>query len=107
MKLGKQQELFSRMYPILILYMQACGYEVRTGDVWARAGHSKNSFHYKKLAIDINLFKDGKYLTRTEDHEQFGLFWESLGGTWGGRFKDSNGNPKPDGNHYSLFEGKR
>ncbi len=52
----------------------------------------------RRLAIDLNLFRDGRYLETTEDHAPLGLFWESLGGTWGGRFRD------PDGNHYSLGE---
>jgi len=50
----------------------------------------------KRLAIDLNLFKDGEYLTDTEDHRFLGEFWESLGGTWGGRWDD--------GNHYSWGE---
>lgn len=52
------------------------------------------STHLLCLAVDINLFKDGVYLDKTEDHTPLGEFWESIGGTWGGRFKD--------GNHYSL-----
>jgi len=59
-----------------------------------KAGGIRNSLHEKRLAIDLMLFKDGVYLTRTEDYEPLGLFWESIGGTWGGRFND--------GNHFSL-----
>jgi hypothetical protein len=44
--------------------------------------------------LDLNLFKDGKYLALTEDHKPLGEWWESQGGAWGGRFND--------GNHYSL-----
>ena len=58
--------------------------------------HSRNSFHYKRLAIDLNLFEDGRYLESTEAHRTLGMFWESLGGTWGGKFGD--------GNHYSFGE---
>ena len=47
-----------------------------------------------RLAVDFNLFKDGKFLQSTDDHKELGEFWEALGGTWGGRFDD--------GNHYSL-----
>jgi hypothetical protein len=49
-----------------------------------------------RLAIDINLFKDGVYLESTEHHRQLGEWWEAQGGTWGGRFK------QPDGNHYQY-----
>ena len=53
-----------------------------------------NSLHYIRLAIDLNLFEAGKYLRSSKDHAVLGLYWESLGGSWGGRFGD--------GNHYSL-----
>jgi len=60
----------------------------------------KNSLHYIRLAIDLNLFKGGVYLTETMDHETLGLYWEGIGGSWGGRFGD--------GNHYSLeYKGRR
>ena len=48
----------------------------------------------QRLAIDLNLFRDGKYLTLTSDHAPLGAYWQRLGGTWGGDFND--------GNHYSL-----
>jgi len=98
MSLRKAQSNFARKVALLILFAYEKGYEVTLGDAYAKSGHSKNSFHYKRLAIDLNLFKDGKYLTETSAHLPLGLFWESLGGTWGGRFKN------PDGNHYSLGE---
>ena len=61
---------------------------------------SKVSFHKRQLAIDIHLFDSNyNYLSRTEDHKELGEFWESRGGTWGGRWND--------GNHYSWGEGKR
>jgi len=82
----------------LIDFAYAQGYELTFGDAWARDGHRPGSFHYKRLAIDLNLFRNGEYLTSTEDHLPLGVFWESLGGTWGGRFSN------PDGNHYSWGE---
>ena len=86
------------MVGLLINYATLQGYEITFGDAYAQSGHIDGSFHYKRLAIDLNLFKDGEYLTETQDHRPLGLFWESIGGTWGGRFE------KPDGNHYSLGE---
>jgi hypothetical protein len=65
--------------------------------------HMKGSLHELGLAQDIDLYKDGKYLEKTEDHTPLGEYWEALGKTlgwplaWGGRFKD--------GNHYSLAWG--
>jgi hypothetical protein len=62
----------------------------------ARGMGVNNSLHCYRLAIDINLFKLGKYLTRTEDYEWLGRYWESLDedNKWGG-----NGN---DGNHFAM-----
>lgn len=96
MSLRKEQSEFVKMIGLLITYAYAIGYEITFGDAWAREGHKKDSFHYKRLAIDLNLFKDGEYLEQTSDHMPLGLFWESIGGTWGGRFED--------GNHYSWGE---
>lgn len=86
------------MTALLILFANSKGYELTFGDAFASSGHKEGSFHYKRLAIDLNLFKDGDYLTSTSAHLLLGEFWESIGGTWGGRFKN------PDGNHYSLGE---
>ena len=96
MGLRTRQSLFTENVGRLIAFAYDRGYELTLGDAWASRGHKKGSFHYSRLAIDLNLFKDGKYLTSTEDHLGLGLFWEALGGTWGGRFKD--------GNHYSWGE---
>ena len=94
--LNEKQFKFSAMLSLLIQKAYDLGYTITMGDVWARDGHVKGSFHYKRLAADLNLFKDGIYLTETEDHLVLGQWWESIGGTWGGRFRD--------GNHYSLGE---
>jgi len=112
MTLGKKQELFSRALGLLLQYAIFRGYEVRMGEVLrskeeaTRKGFP-NSNHTRKLAADINLFKEGKYLSKTSDHLPLGQFWESFTGeyngekvtfAWGGRFKD--------GNHYSIQHGK-
>lgn len=99
MSLGDEQRKFTKKIALLILYAYERGYELTFGDAFAKDGHIDGSFHYKRLAIDLNLFKDGNYLTKTSDHLFLGEFWESLGGSWGGRFND--------GNHYSFGEGHR
>ena len=98
MSLGERQREFTLKIAILIVWAYREGYEITVGDFWAHDGHKDGSFHYKRLAADLNLFKDGVYLTTTEAHKPLGLEWERLGGTWGGRFK------RQDGNHYSLGE---
>jgi hypothetical protein len=94
-----KQDQFTGMVALLILYARSMGYQLTFGDAYrdprVEYGHPQ-SFHRDRLAVDFNLFKDGTYLTRTEDHKPLGLYWESMGGSWGGRFED--------GNHYSLGE---
>jgi len=97
-KLSNKQIKFTKMVGQLIEYAYSKKYSLTFGEAYARTGHCKDSLHYKRLAIDLNLFINGKYMTKTSDHLPLGEFWESLGGTWGGRFK------KADGNHYSLGE---
>ena len=100
MALNPKQIKFTQMVGLLIHFAYQQGYGLTFGDAYATTGHMKNSLHYKKLAVDLNLFKDGVYLTKTQDHEPLGLFWESIGGSWGGRFQD--------GNHYSLeYKGRK
>lgn len=59
------------------------------------------SLHRDKLAVDIDLYKNGAYLPDDASHEQFGDWWEKQNplARWGGRFGD--------GNHYSLEYGGR
>jgi hypothetical protein len=98
----KKQYRFSKMVALLILFVYERGYTMSFGDAWAHDGHMPNSLHYDRLAIDINLFKNGVYLEETKDYREPGEFWESIGGSWGGRFSSG------DGNHFSLsFEGRR
>jgi len=105
MTLGQKQRHFTRLVGLLIEYAYQNGYELTFGDAYrdpkvhGQFGEKKSysagkSVHKLRLAVDFNLFKDGKYLTATEDYTKLGEYWESLGGCWGGRFQD--------GNHFSL-----
>jgi len=109
--LSQKQRRFAKMLPVLFQRLHDLGYEATLGDAYRDPrlhgaigeklgyGHAK-SCHKLRLALDINLWKNNVYLTKTEDYEPIGLIWESLGGTWGGRFAD--------GNHFSLaHEGMR
>ena len=108
--LGIKQRQFVLMVSHLIAFAHAKGYGMSFGDAFRDprlhgfAGQKQgygaaNSLHKERLAIDLNLFRGGRYLEKTEDHRELGEFWESIGGTWGGRFND--------GNHYSLEHGGR
>ena len=111
MTLGEMQREFTVKIASLIVWAYREGYEITLGDAYRDPrlhgeigykegyGH-KDSYHKKRLAIDLNLFKDGKYLTDTEAHRPIGEQWKSMGGTWGGDFSN------PDGNHYSLGESR-
>jgi hypothetical protein len=57
--------------------------------------HPKSA-HKVRLALDLNLFKDGIYL-EGDEHTPLGEWWEAQGGAWGGRFGDYN--------HYSFEHG--
>ena len=98
--LGKKQRRFSFMVALLLLYAYSQGFEVSLGDASRMdcKGHKTGSYHYLRLAIDLNLFLNRIYLTETKHHQRLGEFWKLLGGTHGGDFKS------PDGNHYSFAE---
>lgn len=100
--LGNKQRIFTLMISKLIQWAYGNGYELTFGDAYRYPDHPygrKTSLHKSRLAIDLNLFKNGTYLTTTEDHKPLGEYWESIGGSWGGRFND--------GNHYSLAHNGR
>jgi hypothetical protein len=97
--LRQQQSLFAQRVGLLIARAYALGYEITLGDAYRdpRCPYgSRRSKHHERLAIDLNLFRDGKYLTETQDHAELGEWWESIGGVWGGRFSD--------GNHYQAAD---
>jgi hypothetical protein len=123
MELLQLQQRFTRLLADLIVFAYERGYEITLGELYrpkemaqyyARKGKGiADSLHTLRLAVDINLFKDDKYLTDSEAYKELGEFWESLDSPgfeccWGGRFKDSKGKPKPDGNHFSIgYAGKK
>jgi len=107
MTLGEKQRLFARLVVALQQKMLDDGYEFTFGDAYrdprvhGEYGTSKSYSHPKsthkvRLAVDLNLFKDGTYLMATNDHLPFGEWWEKQHKLcrWGGRFND--------GNHYSF-----
>lgn len=98
--LGQHQEIFSLQAAHLIFEAQKMGFGVRLGEALrtpeqqklyfaSKASKTMNSQHLKKLAIDLNLIKDGRLATAKEI-KPLGDFWESLdplnrwGGSWRG-----------------------
>lgn len=106
MTLREKQSLFVSLVAQLIDWAYDHGYEFTFGEcyrppetaaIMAQQGKGiKNSLHTQKLAIDLNLFKGGAFLSSTEAHRPLGEYWKSLHPLcrWGGDFND--------GNHYSL-----
>ena len=101
MTLGKKQRKFTRMLAEFIIYIYESGYEISFGDayrdkrVFFPYSHP-NSLHKKRLAADLNLFKDDKYLTTYKDWEPLIEKWIEMGGSNGG---------VNDSNHFSLKHG--
>lgn len=104
---GDAQRLFMRLVPRLIDKAHELGFELTLGDGYRDPrvfgeigeklgyGHARSG-HKRRLAIDLNLFHNGVYLSKTEDHAPLGSWWKKQHKLcrWGGDFED--------GNHYSL-----
>ena len=113
MTLGEKQRDFTLKVSYLIQYAYEQGYKLTFGDAYRDprvhgvvgvkdSYSSAMSLHKSRLAVDFNLFKNGKYMVSTDDYLPLGVYWESLGDncTWGGRFGD--------GNHFSVtHEGRK
>jgi hypothetical protein len=107
MSLLQTQFEFAALVPRLIDQAHAMGFEVTLGDAYRDPrvhgvlgvklgyGHPRSA-HKQRLAVDLNLFKDGVFLADTEAHRPLGEWWEQVHplARWGGRFHD--------GNHYSF-----
>ena len=126
MRLGDKQRLFVRCLVRLLNHAHRRGYEFTLGEAgvinprkvwhleypglekgdWIKqkrddAEHMKGSLHYKRLAIDLNLFVNGRYIRSSANpaYVHLGEYWERLHPLccWGGRFGD--------GNHFSVTHG--
>jgi len=113
MTLRQKQSAFVRLLPLLFRKAWELGFELTLGEAWRSPAEAErlaelgkgipNSLHKIRLAIDLNLFKNGVYLTSTESHRALGEYWKSLSTkeftcAWGGDFEGK----KKDGNHYSF-----
>ena len=106
--LSNRQQIFAKNVGKLIEFIFSKGYACTFGEAYrtkeqaewnaAKGIGIKNSLHCKRLAVDLNLFFQGKYLSDSESYRPLGEYWESLhpANRWGGRFKD--------GNHFEMQE---
>lgn len=87
----------------LVLHAASQGYVLTGGELerplemqklYVKTGRSKtmNSRHGHRMALDLNIFKDGKLCTRAQI-EPLGRYWEALsaknrwGGSWRGKIE--------------------
>lgn len=102
----ERQFLFTRCLVKLFDFIHVSGAEFTLGEGYigdsVQAGegaHMPNSLHFKRLAQDINLFIDGKYIAGVHPMwYRVGEYWKSLDPAcrWGGDFKIG------DFNHFSV-----
>ena len=121
MKLSEKQQTFARNVGLLLGWVYSHkDWGVSLGEVhrprvlqylylWAKRSQTLKSKHLDRLAIDLNLFIDGKYITDPEKYRTLGEFWESLHpkNVWGGRFsvkpKDYDTKIGWDSQHFQTF----
>ena len=107
MKLGQARRAFRKALVRLLYSSLPPGLEFAFDEVTERltvkdptSDHMGRSCHHVGLAADILLYRDGVYLTHSDEYKELGERWEALGKelglelVWGGRFND--------GNHFSM-----
>lgn len=112
MTLREARCAFTALLPSLIRKAHELGLEVAAGELQrdpriaalnAKAGTGiAQSVHLQGLAIDLHLYRGGRYLMATDDHKTLGEWWEKQHrlARWGGRWGD--------GNHYSFeWQGRK
>jgi hypothetical protein len=74
-----------------------------TAEIYALEGRGiKKTLHHDRLAIDLNLFRNGVFLTNVEDYRPLGEWWKAqsqfdLTFVWGGDFD------RIDADHFSFL----
>jgi hypothetical protein len=107
--MSQLQEEFAQAAAKLIQKAVELGYTVTLGEAWRTPEQAllneehgtgiAHSLHIYRLAIDLNFFRDGAYVTDGAKLADVGAWWKTLGPRycWGGDFTHL-----PDGNHFSL-----
>ena len=100
MTLSDHQAAFALDLARLLLYADSKGIKVTLGEVertieqqeiYFRAGktRTRDSWHMRKLAADLNMFIGGDVTWKYADYKELGQVWEQLSpfNRWGGNFK--------------------
>lgn len=114
MSLVTEQAAFLLDMCKLIQYATEQGFTLTAGElyrtpeqqeIYLKTGRSStmNSLHLKRLAVDFNIFKNGKLVGDKASLAPLGVYWESLHplNSWGG-----NGKKLVDTPHFSRGDGK-
>jgi hypothetical protein len=107
--LQELQEQFMQDLALLVQQAKTMGYAVTGGELWRTPQQVQwdvqhgtgisHSLHPDRLAIDLDVFKDGVWITDGSKLADLGAWWKTLSPMhfWGGDFKS-----RPDGNHFSI-----
>ena len=107
--MSQLQEQFAIDAARLIAQLNTMGYTCTLGEAYrtpeqallnAQTGAGiTHSLHIYRLAIDLNIFKNGVWLKDGADFKDLGAWWCALSPEhkWGGNFTT-----RPDGNHFSI-----
>ena len=105
------QNEFVKTVVRFLTWLDINGYVVTFGEAyrppWACKVYAENgqgiedSLHTERLALDLNIFKNGNLLTSVEDLKIVGEVWEGFSTqelvfNWGGRFL------RTDADHFSM-----
>ncbi len=100
MTLLEKQMKFAELLTYFLYRLFELGYRVTFGEVWRtkeqqeiyvkkKLSKTMNSKHLERLAVDLNFFKDGKWLAERDELVEVGQVWKSMdqecvwGGDWG------------------------
>lgn len=103
----------------LVFWATGKGYVLTSGElerplamqvIYVKTGRSKtlSSRHLVRMAGDLNVYLNGKYLATIEELEPLGRYWESLSpkNRWGGNFDKDWTKPDnfKDGPHFERVD---
>lgn len=96
-QLVTRQDLFLQRACKVIEYARSLGYQITEGEaertaeqaaVYAKQGKGiLDSKHCQRLAIDLNFYREGKLISDRVILEPVGIYAETIGLHWGGRFR--------------------
>lgn len=106
MSLQPEQTAFIKDVINLLNFAFAAGFEATGGelyrtqaqqDIYVKDGKSKtsNSYHLKRLAIDLHFFKDGAFIQDKGLLQILGDYWERMNplNSWGGNWSSFQDTP--------------